>query len=133
MSKYSIVIKEARKSKGYSQEYVAERLNISQSAYAKVENGETRLDFERLVKLSEILERDIADLTGLEGFSCIQIKNSVAENYIYKNQTHASEEFLKLQEQQLISLNNMIDLLREEVKNLREERVVFLELLKRIK
>jgi transcriptional regulator with XRE-family HTH domain len=131
MNRYSTTIKETRKLKGYSQEYVAERLSISQSAYAKVESGETRLDFERLVKLSEILEKDILDLTGLEGFNCVQIRNNVAANYINENHNQIPDDFIKLQEQRLTILNSLIDLLREEIKDLREERAVFLELLKK--
>ena len=49
-------IKNLRKAKGYSQEEVAERLSISQSAYARIERGESHSWSAHLEKLSEIFE-----------------------------------------------------------------------------
>lgn len=49
-------IKRFRKAKGLSQEEVAERLHISQSAYARIETGESQSWATHLVKLSEIFE-----------------------------------------------------------------------------
>jgi transcriptional regulator with XRE-family HTH domain len=47
---------------GYSQQKLAEHLNISQSAYAKIEKGITRLDLERLEQICEILRVSPSDL-----------------------------------------------------------------------
>ncbi|MBB4805370.1 transcriptional regulator with XRE-family HTH domain [Chryseobacterium defluvii] len=49
-------IKRLRKSKGYSQEDMAEKLNISQSAYARIESGESHSWAAYIEKLSEIFE-----------------------------------------------------------------------------
>lgn len=49
-------IKRLRKSKGLSQEELAERLNISQSAYARMEKGESNSWINHLEKLSEVFE-----------------------------------------------------------------------------
>lgn len=49
-------IKRLRKSKGFSQEDMAEKLHISQSAYARIENGESNSWSIYLEKLSEIFE-----------------------------------------------------------------------------
>lgn len=49
-------IKRLRKSKGFSQEKLAEQLNISQSAYARMENGESNSWIHHLEKLSDIFE-----------------------------------------------------------------------------
>ncbi len=49
-------IKRLRKSKGYSQDDMAERMHISQSAYARIENGESHSWAAHIEKLSEILE-----------------------------------------------------------------------------
>ena len=49
-------IKRFRKAKGLSQEEVAEKLHISQSAYARIETGESQSWATHLVKLSEIFE-----------------------------------------------------------------------------
>ena len=46
-------IQEIRKQKGYSHEYIAQELEISQVAYTKLERNETKLTVERLYKISE--------------------------------------------------------------------------------
>ncbi len=52
----------ARTKKGYSQEYMAEKLSIGQKAYCKLENGKTKLSVTRLKEIAIILEIDIPDL-----------------------------------------------------------------------
>lgn len=42
--------------KGYSQEYVANRLDISQNAYSKIERGDTELSVRRMFQIADILE-----------------------------------------------------------------------------
>jgi transcriptional regulator with XRE-family HTH domain len=42
--------------KGYSQEYMANRLEISQNAYSKLERNETELSVKRLLQIASILE-----------------------------------------------------------------------------
>lgn len=58
-NKIASIIRSCRESRGYSQEYMAEMLNIGQSAYANIESGKTSLSIARLLKLTEILELDI--------------------------------------------------------------------------
>lgn len=59
-------IKNYRLQMGYSQEKIAEKLNISQSAYAKLEKGVTRLDLERLYQICSILDIDLPELLRLD-------------------------------------------------------------------
>ena len=49
-------IKRLRKAKGLSQEEVADKLHISQSAYARMETGESQSWSTHLQKLSEIFD-----------------------------------------------------------------------------
>lgn len=44
-----------RLAKGYSQEYMANELNISQNAYSKLERGETELSVNRAYEIASIL------------------------------------------------------------------------------
>jgi transcriptional regulator with XRE-family HTH domain len=53
-------IKEARTTKGYSQEYVATKLGMSQNAYSKLEMGKTSLKLKRLSQLADILEIELS-------------------------------------------------------------------------
>ena len=43
-----------RKLKGYSQEKIAEKIEISRQAYAKWENGATTPDIEKAAQLAEV-------------------------------------------------------------------------------
>lgn len=49
-------LKKIRERKGYSQEYMALQLAISQASYARIENQETKLTIERLQQIAIILE-----------------------------------------------------------------------------
>ena len=55
-------IKDIRKNKGYSHEYMAHELDISQVAYSKIEKLETKLSVERLFKIAEILEVKVGEI-----------------------------------------------------------------------
>jgi len=44
------------------QEDIAEEIGMSQSAYAKLENGSTKIDMERFVKISKVLGVAIIEL-----------------------------------------------------------------------
>lgn len=55
-------IKKTRNSKGYSHEYMGFALDLSPSAYTKIERMDTKLTVERLYKIAEILETDVGEL-----------------------------------------------------------------------
>lgn len=54
-----------RKAKGYSHEYMAIRLDISQAAYCKLEHNKTKLYIERLYQIADILEVGVAELLSI--------------------------------------------------------------------
>lgn len=49
-------IRSIRIDKGYSQEYMADKLNISQAKYSRLENGTTEFTINMLGKLIPLLE-----------------------------------------------------------------------------
>jgi len=53
---------EARKNKGYSQEYMADRLSMDESNYCRREKGQIKISFEEWRKISEILQVAIEDI-----------------------------------------------------------------------
>jgi transcriptional regulator with XRE-family HTH domain len=57
-------IRETRKQKGYSLENMATELNISDSAYRKIENNQTKLSLEKFLQITKILDVSINDLVG---------------------------------------------------------------------
>jgi transcriptional regulator with XRE-family HTH domain len=58
-------IRHFRMEKGYSQEFVANKLHLTQQAYAVIEKNPERASFSRLKEISEILTVDIGVLLGI--------------------------------------------------------------------
>lgn len=54
-----IKIRNYRLIKGYSQEYMSSELNISQTAYHKIESGKVKLKVSTLLRIAELLEIDL--------------------------------------------------------------------------
>jgi transcriptional regulator with XRE-family HTH domain len=79
-------IRKIREIKGLSQEFIAERLGLSQNAYSKIERGEVKLSSERLTQISSILE---VSEEIIRNFSEQVIFNSCSQsgyyNHVYIN------------------------------------------------
>jgi transcriptional regulator with XRE-family HTH domain len=76
-------LRKVRREKYFSQEYMAEKLEITQKAYSDIENGKTILKNDIILKLTNILDLTPDDLCT--------ISNSCGNIYKLKN-----EELLKL-------------------------------------
>ena len=55
-------IKRIRLEKGYSQDYMADMLNISQNAYHKLEKGYSRIHLQKFIDIAKILEIELSEL-----------------------------------------------------------------------
>lgn len=55
-------LKQIREFRNYSQEYLAEKLGISQETYSRIENGTVSLTVNRLILIAEILQVDCSNL-----------------------------------------------------------------------
>jgi len=55
-------IRQVRRNKDYSQQFMADELGISQNAYSKLESGKTPIYLDRLCEVSAILSISIYDL-----------------------------------------------------------------------
>ncbi|WP_288460451.1 helix-turn-helix transcriptional regulator [uncultured Chryseobacterium sp.] len=67
-------IKNIRELKNLTQEFVAEKLDISQSAYSRLEKGEIKISKEKLVQIAEVLEvkpEDIKEFDSQKYFNSI--------------------------------------------------------------
>jgi transcriptional regulator with XRE-family HTH domain len=58
-------IRALRESKNWSQEEMAEKLNMSLSGYTKIERGDTKVLHSKIAKNSRILEVDLLELMFL--------------------------------------------------------------------
>lgn len=59
-------IRKVRELKGFTQDYMASQLEMSQRAYSKLEKEEIKLDWQRIEKISNILEIDPIDLVSFD-------------------------------------------------------------------
>jgi transcriptional regulator with XRE-family HTH domain len=62
MEEMAMKLRRIREIYGYSQEYVADRLGISQPAYWQKENGKRMPSEERLEQIADLYKLTIADL-----------------------------------------------------------------------
>lgn len=61
-------IKESRKSLGYTQNYVAKIMHMTQQQYSRFENGVFELSYEQLIKISQLFEVSVDYLLGISKF-----------------------------------------------------------------
>lgn len=61
-------IKESRRSAGYTQLQVAQKLNMTQQQYSRFENGIFELDYGQLIAISKLFDVSVDYLLGLKIF-----------------------------------------------------------------
>jgi len=55
-------IAKIRKEKGFSQEFVAMKLNMKQAGYGLIENGDRGLQYDTLLQIAVIFDVDVVDI-----------------------------------------------------------------------
>tara|TARA_R110002072_G_scaffold20967_6_gene75458 strand:- start:2701 stop:3075 length:375 start_codon:yes stop_codon:yes gene_type:complete len=110
-------IRKIRELKGYSQEYVAGAMDISQRNYSRIEKNEIELNLSKLSKISEILEVSPQQILGFdEKFFFSNCKNA----YGATNQTNYAYS-----EKEREQYENQINHLKGEVLFLRNQLELF--------
>ena len=78
-------LKQARLTKNFSQEYMAEVLQISQKTYSNFENNKTKPDFSQIEEISKILETSILEFLSCENMSFYQNNSGVNNGFVVNN------------------------------------------------
>lgn len=89
-------IRMMREMNNWTQEYVADKLHMSLTSYAKLERGESRLHLDKLTKIAEVFQVSIADLLSLDKQGLIWlISGDGSGNYSNLNyyNTHNERDF----------------------------------------
>lgn len=128
-------IRTMRQINQWTQEDMADKLNISVNGYAKLENGKTKLNLEKLQKIAQIFNIDLIELISSKERTFIGLigdNNHNISNYLGTNEELALEnEKLKLvilhKEELLQSKSELITKLTDENNALKE----IIELLKK--
>lgn len=114
-------IRKYRELKGYSQEYMAHELDITQASYAKIENNTTKINVERLFAIAKVLEMDAGEILELNKQTIFnQNNNEVANAFgniekFHQDNKEAYEQIIKAKDEQIALLKTM---LRQYVKDL---------------
>ncbi|MCX8525972.1 helix-turn-helix transcriptional regulator [Chryseobacterium formosus] len=124
MEKIIKKIAEIRSKKGFSYENMAHDLDLSTSAYRKIETGETKLTVERLVDISKILETPLDEF--LEINSQKNFNQEIRENgtgyqaidndNIYYEYSEVSKKLIDVYEQQIKDLKEEVEYLKSKIK-----------------
>jgi len=89
-------IRKYREALDYSQEFMASKLGISQPAFAKIENGTTKVNIEKLLNIAKILNVEPYKL--LEDSKTInQINNDYAYGFVenlYQDNKETTQKLL---------------------------------------
>jgi transcriptional regulator with XRE-family HTH domain len=71
-------LRRLRMQKGFSQEYMATKLDVDQKTYSNTENGKVELTLSRLSKICDILEIQVSDLFAKQDDRNITPKNRIS-------------------------------------------------------
>ncbi len=107
-------IRKYREIKGYSQEYMATELDISQSSYAKLENDSTKITVDRLFHISKLLQTEVSKLLDLKNqtiynqeFKDYSIYHQSVQN-LHQENKEVYQELLKAKDEQIALLKEML-------------------------
>lgn len=108
-------IKKTRMQRGYSLENMAMELNISDSAYRKIENNQTKLSLDKFLQIAKILDVSINDLLGEKSHREYHQNNNNQGTFI------GHQEFENYYQENKEITHKLINSLESNVKHLEEE------------
>jgi transcriptional regulator with XRE-family HTH domain len=110
MLKLGEKIRKIRIEKGFSQEYVAEKLGISSPAFSNIERDKTQLTWDRIEDISKILNVDPFELVKNEPVMIFKDCNQ-SGNIQTINNYPSNDERINLLEQKIKELESQVSVL----------------------
>lgn len=110
-------IKNIRELKNLTQEFVAEKLDVSQAAYSRMESGETKINDEKLKQIAEVLELKPEDIKAFDSqkyfnsVGNVEGDNNYSGIYIAESDTDLIK---KLYEDKIALLEELLSLSKKE-------------------
>jgi transcriptional regulator with XRE-family HTH domain len=120
-------IKKHREFKGLRQQDLADRLSMGLRSYQSLENGETKLDLERLGQIAKLLETTVEELLKGEGMLVHQeIKDggtscgfsTTGNVYNYSIEKEVLDKLISAKDSEIKSLKDENKYLREKIDQL---------------
>jgi transcriptional regulator with XRE-family HTH domain len=125
-------LRKIREMKGFSQEYIASALKITQNAYSKMERGETKISEQRLQDIAKILEVPKESIEGFSDKIFVNVVNNKENSGNIKIET--TETLLKHYEKEVERFTQRIAFLEQklETQEIRhqEERIKWMDKIK---
>lgn len=116
-----IKLKMLRDENGWSQDYIAESIGMSQAAYSKLESGQTKLTFERAAQIAKVYDVE-PEYFFSDDSKFVHYGKDHSFGPIYKNENHFKDEAVKdLYEKMLIEKDLRILEHKETIRDLKKE------------
>ena len=114
-------LRKIRELKGFTQEYIAKTLEISQRNYSRIEQNEVELTFSKLERISKILEVTPQQILGFD--EKIIFQNCTNAFGFNENYYACSEQEKRQYQQQIEHLKGEVLFLRSQVETLSKNRM----------
>lgn len=114
-------IRKLREAKSLTQEEMADLLGITQTAYGKIERGESAVSWKRLNQISIIFEKKLSEWIEIEEKSKYSINQCEiqGDGFVIQPENPIPANEKKLYEEQILLLKEQNQYLKEEVSYLR--------------
>jgi transcriptional regulator with XRE-family HTH domain len=97
-------IKKIRELRDFTQEYLAEKIGITQSSYSKIENGNDDILYSKLQEIATVFNLRVEDIIGFNENIVFNLKNNKKANGLVINQVSANEK--KVYEEYIATLKD---------------------------
>ena len=117
-------IKAFRMMRGFSQEYMADRLQVTQATYSKIEGNKQKVTQEQLERLAQELGVTVADIISNEPIVILNnASNQGAQGHIenfYADQKDLYEKLITSKDAEITNLKEVIQSLKEIITSLKK-------------
>lgn len=113
-------IKKLRELKNLTQSHLAERLGVTQSAYSKLELGESEITYSKLEKIADILEMKPEEVIAFNEAMVFNVMHNQNGGNVFSHihQTSLNDNERKLYEEQINQLKEEVSYLKKLVEKL---------------
>jgi transcriptional regulator with XRE-family HTH domain len=115
-------IKKIREYRNFTQQHMADSLEISQNAYSKIESETTKLTTNRLEQIAKILDVPVETIINDE-HQIFNLNNNHVEKFYIENLTEQKTELLE----------RTIEILKEQLDFLKNQNLELIKLLEKSK
>lgn len=106
-------IKKLRELKNFTQQYMADQLELSLSGYGKIERNETDISISKLERIANILHTDVNTILSFDekhifNFTNNQNANGIVQNH-FTSQAELIDKMIQQYKEEIAHLKGIID------------------------